>query len=353
MDTSIQEVTFDDRGACNFCREYDRRATGYAAPGAACKQELQRIVDGIKSRQRRRGYDAIIGLSGGLDSSYAAYVGTQVGLRLLGVHVDNGWDTEVSASNIQKIADGFDIPLVSITLPWEEFKELQVAFFRSGISNLEIPTDNVVPAALYEEAHKRRIYCLVGGNNFVTEGILPSSYGHSPRDLRFLKAIFAGHGNGSLGELPLLSLRWTVYLRFVRHLQMLPILNYVTYDVEEAKRVLAEEIGWEAYGRKHYESTFTRFFQGYILPTRFGIDKRRAHFSTLICSGQMSRDEALVEISKSPYPTEELTEQDKELVLTRLGLSNKEFEELMQLPHRTWKEYPNSARLLALWKRLR
>lgn len=341
MDSSTPGIGFDANGVCSYCREYDEKAARIVHTGLRAEEELKRLVKQIKGVGKGKPYDAMMGLSGGLDSSYAAYVAHQQGLRLLGVHVDNGWNAQVADDNMRNLAQRLDMPFRVIAPDAEEFKDIQLAFFRSSVPNIEIVTDHAIAAALYRLAAEEGIRYMISGGNVVSEGILPAGYGYHHLDLRHIKAIHRRFGTLKMKAYPTLSIKRTLYCLYVRGIRRVRILNLVPYNRKEAAVLLEDEIGWKPYYAKHYESIFTRFFQGYILPTKNGIDKRRAHLSTLICSGQISREEALQQMEQPPYPDPALLEQDRRTVLTKLGLSEQEFEGLMNQSPKGHFDYPN------------
>jgi N-acetyl sugar amidotransferase len=342
MDTSVPEIRFDEKGVCSFCREYEKRAPRVLPPLETRDRVFADTIRRIKKVGERGKYDCLVGLSGGLDSTYAAYLAVKAGLRPLGVHVDNGWNWDLAVRNIQNAVKKLGIDLITVVPNWEEFRDLQLSFVKASVRDIEIPTDHVLAASLYQAARERRVRYLVTGANFVSEGILPRSYGHFNRDLRYIKAIHRRFGTVPLRTLPLISIRGTLYNRYVRGIRLFRILDYAGYNKQAASTKMHDELGWDPYPGKHNESLFTRFFQCYILPVRFGIDKRRAHLSTLICSGQMSREAALAEMEKDPYPSEEMKQSDTAFVIQKLGLTSAEFEELMALPVRSFRDYPSS-----------
>jgi N-acetyl sugar amidotransferase len=343
MDTTDPEITFDEDGICNHCRKYDERAKNelyYNMPDS--KERLGRLVQKIKKDGEGKEYDCIIGVSGGRDSTTVAHIIKKLGLRPLAVHVDNGWDAELAVSNIEKTLKNLEIELYTRVLDWEEFKDLQISFLKASVANCEIPTDHAIVATLYRMAAQKKIKYILSGGNLVTEGIIPESWGYDAKDLKHIKAIHKKFGKTSLKNFPTLSfLDWFNYV-ILRGIKFIPILNYVKYDKKESRQILEKEIGWRDYGIKHGESIYTRFFQNYILFRKFHFDKRRAHLSTLVCSGQMTRDEALKEINIPPYQTEKEMREDKEYVTKKLGVTEKEFDGIMALPVKTYKDYPNN-----------
>ena len=346
MDTSVPDIEFDAGGQCNYCKHYHER-TGrelhYDEQGQAA---LAALIAKIKADGAGKPYDCVIGVSGGVDSTYVAYlVKRRFGLRPLAVHVDNGWNSELAVQNVTQTLRRLDIDLVTEVLDWEEFKDIQVAFLRAGIANAEIPTDHAIVAMMFRTAARAGVSYIITGSNIVTEAIMPESWMYSATDLRFLRAIRRQFGRVRPRTFPEISLRAFAYYILAKRIRYIPLLNYVPYIKEEAKREIQRELGWVDYGGKHNESTYTKFFQDYLLPRKFGIDKRRAHLSNLIMAGQLDRAEALRQIALPPGQPEELEEQ-RAYVLKKFGLSSAEFDEIMAAPPRSVDDYPNSTKLL-------
>ncbi|MBA7576798.1 hypothetical protein ES708_18640 [subsurface metagenome] len=342
MDTTDPEIVFDEAGVCNHCRKYVERAKRELYYDEAGEEKLKYIINKIKDEGKKKEYDCLIGVSGGLDSTMVAYTVKKLGLRPLAIHLDNGWDSDIAIDNIKNAVEKLDIKLKMVRCDWEEFKDLQLSFLRASVANAEIPTDHAIVALLYHTAAEKGIRYIISGGNIVTEAIMPKSWGYDPKDLKQIKGIHKRFGKIKLKTFPQLTLFDWVYYTFVKKIKFIPVLNYILYIKEVAKKLIEKELNWKDYGGKHYESVYTRFFQGYILPTKFGFDKRRAHLSTLICSNQISREEALKEMQRSPYPSEKMMEEDKKYVIKKLGLSEEEFEEIMSTPIKTYRDYPNN-----------
>jgi len=351
MDTSAKEISFDKKGVCNFCHYFDE----YVGPvlerarTEAGKKAFHQMLETIKRAGKGSSYDSILGLSGGMDSSYLAYLAVESGLRPLAVHVDMGWNSEVSEYNVKNLVSKLGLDLETVVVDFEEMRDLQLAFYKAAVKNCEIPQDHAYRAALYQVAAKYDIYYLLLGGNKATESVLPKSWGYNAADLRHLLAIHRRFGSQRLRQYPTLGF-WQRYLYypFVRKIREVRLLDYIPYNKQEAAALLAQRFGWQDYGLKHYESVLTRFFQGYYLPTKFGIDKRKAHLSSLILSEQISREEALEELKKPPYPSEEQLQADKAHIAQRLGLSLSEWEEILVLPPRKHEEFPSSRFLFEL-----
>jgi len=338
MDTTDPDIEFDKNGVCNHCTDWDKSAKKYVFTGKKGEQELSEIVDKIKEQGKNQGYDCIMGLSGGLDSTYIAYLAKKMGFRPLAVHLDNEWDSEIAVNNIKNIVKKLDFDLYTYTVDWNEFKDLQLAYLKASVIDIEVVTDHAIMAALYNIANERGIKYILIGSNIMTEGIMPRSWGYNKNDLINLKAIHNEFGAVRLKSYPVLGLSRKIHYQYIKNIKSLAILNYVPYVKEDVEKLVAQEFDWKNYGGKHCESIFTRFYQTYVLPRKFNIDKRKAHLSTLICSGQITRKEALKEIQKDLY-TEEDLKKDKEYVLKKLELTNEEFEKIMNLPIKSHFHY--------------
>ncbi len=352
MDTSDPEIQFDDHGRCNHCRRYDERAATEVFRGEKAAEQLAGLLRRIRQRRSHKEYDCIIGVSGGVDSTTVAYHVRRLGLRPLAVHLDNGWDSELAVCNIQRTLSVLEIDLHTHVIDWEEFRDLQLSFLRASVPNCEIPTDHAINAVLINTAIRMGIKYVLHGGNVATESIMPLAWGYYNQDLRHLRAIHKRFGSRKLRTMPQISLTRFVSAVLLRGVRYIPLLNYLEYNKAAAKKLIQDELNWRDYGGKHYESIFTRFFQGYILPAKFGFDKRRAHLSTLVCSGQMGRSEAMEEMEQDPYEHGELA-RDREFVIKKLGLSEHEFDAIMAAPPKKHEEYPSNRFFFQDLRRLR
>jgi len=341
MDTSDPEIQFNEQGHCNHCTAALDRMRRELLPPRERAAALSRLVAKIKNEGSNKEYDCVIGVSGGVDSTTTAYHVKKLGLRPLAVHFDNGWDSELAVDNIKLTVGALDIDLYTHVVDWEEFRDLQLCFLKASVANAEAPTDHGITALLFSAAQRHRVRFILSGSNLVTEAIMPIAWGHYNQDLRHLKSLHRRYGTLPLRTMPLISLATYLYSVFVAGIRQIPFLNYINYNKQDAKSLLSRELGWRDYAGKHYESVWTRFFQGYYLPAKFGVDKRRAHFSTLICSGQMSRDEAIRKIREPAY-TDELLRVDMQFVMKKFGLTRSAFDELMHTPLRRATDYPSN-----------
>lgn len=351
MDTSDPDITFDDRGHCNHCTDYVQRIGHLTYVGERSDRLLETTVERIRRAGQGRDYDCVIGISGGVDSCYAAYVLKRLGLRLLAVHMDNGWNSDTAVKNIKRVAQLLGIDYQSYVVDWEEFRDLQLAFLRASVPEIETPTDMAIPGALHEAAAEHGIRYVISGGNYVTEGILPAAWHYNAKDLRFLKAVHRRFGTGKLRTFPTFGYLDEAYYKLVKGIRILYPLNHVPYSKSAAMKLLQDELGWQDYGGKHYESRITGFVQSYVLPVKFDIDYRKATLSTQICAGEVTRDEALEELKKPSYDGARVA-KEKEYIAKKFELTLAELEEILASPPKSYRDYPNDKRKLELVYRI-
>lgn len=343
MDTSDPNISFNAAGVCSHCRRVEDHFAGKTwLPNEKGRAKLEEILTQIRRDGEGKDYDCIIGLSGGVDSSYLAWlVVKEFGLRPLAIHVDGGWNSEIAVHNIEQIIRKLDIDLYTEVVDWEEMRDLQRAYFRAGVSNQDVPQDHVFFAVLNDQAAKREIGYFLNGGNFATESILPTAWGHAAADSTNLNAI-----HKTYGEMPLKTYnRMTFFQNYVLYpyfhkLRKLRPLDYVPYDRDQAIAFIEANLNWRNYGDKHHESRWTRWYQAHYLPVKFGIDKRRAHLSSMIVAGAISRDEALVRMNEPIYDPEKLR-IDEDFVIKKLGISENEFRDIMRAPPRQHTDFAN------------
>lgn len=343
LDTSDNPlITFDKDGICNHCREYEQMISDYVFKGEKGKRLLNEIVDKIKDKGKNQEYDCIIGLSGGVDSSYTAYyVVKKLNLRPLVIHFDNGWNSELAVKNIENIVKKLNLDLYTYVVNWEEFKDIQLSLIKASVVDIELVTDHAILAVTNELARKNGIKYIISGGNLATESwSFPKHWIHDKYDWLNIKSIHNRFGTVKIKTFPHFSFLKKFYYYNILKIETIEILNYLDFNKGEAKELLKRDFDWKDYGGKHYESIFTKFYQAYILPVKFKIDKRKQHLSTLIGSGQLTREEAKQEMEKELYNNNQLR-ADKEYVIKKLGLSADEFEELMLLPVKKHTDYPN------------
>lgn len=343
MDTSVPDIVFDKDGICNYCTNAIEYGKLNYFPNEEGKKLLSNILDEIREDNKNSKYDCILGLSGGVDSSYLAHIASKEwDLRILAVHVNAGWNSEIAEANIEKIVNkNKNIDLYTYVVNWQEVRDLQLAYFKSGIANLDVPQDHVFFAQLYKRALKEKIKYILTGGNFASESICPDSWGYDAMDLLSLRSIHKKYGNMPLKSYTTLSFvaRTLVYPLIIKQKKIRP-LNYLQYNKEEAKELLKYEYNWVDYGMKHGESVFTKFFQNYWLPQRFGYDKRKSHFSSLIVSGYLKREEALNKLKEPLYDPLEL-QRDKEYICNKLEIKLEELENYFNAPKNTYRNYAN------------
>lgn len=350
MDTSDPLISFDEEGNCNHCTEYLGKWPKIMHEGEQGKKDLGELIDKARKSGKGKKYDVIMGLSGGMDSSYVAYNAKDFGLRILAVHLDNGWNSELSVKNIESCIKYANADLHTHVIDWEEFKNLQLAYLRAGVVDMEALTDHAIRSIIYKLTSKYKIEYNLSGSNFATEGILPNAWVYNKLDFKNIHSINERFGAKKIKTFPGMSLGKYIYYRAFAKIKPIDVLNYLDYNVDRAIFNMERDMGWKYYGGKHHESIFTKFYQGYILPVKFGIDKRTAHYSTLICSGNMTREEALLKLEKDIYNPSELAD-DIEYILKKFGLTESEFKMIMSaepVPHQT---YPNNAALFEFFKR--
>ncbi|TMP31451.1 N-acetyl sugar amidotransferase [Pseudoalteromonas rubra] len=354
MDTTDPDITFNVEGRCNHCLDAEQKLKNGWFPNEKGKRLLESTAKEIKSECANDPYDCIIGVSGGVDSSYLVYVAVELmGLRPLIVHVDAGWNSEIAVSNIEKLVKKYDLELFTYVVSWSEIRDLQVAYLRSSLANQDVPQDHAFFAKLYEFADRNKIKYVITGSNLTSESILPLSWGYSASDSTQIKAIFNKFGSGKLKTYPMMSFfKSKIYWPYMKKLKVVKPLDWINYDKNKAINFLEEHFGWVYYGGKHHESKWTKFFQAYYLVEKFGFDKRKAHLSSLIVAGQISRDEALKELEKPLYDQQELND-DKVYIANKLNLSLEEFDSLLALENKDYKDYPNEEKLHNFFRKVK
>ena len=323
------EITFDMSGVCNHCREYTIKEKQR-------KLEKTNLPWIIYEMKKQKPYNCLLGLSGGVDSSMCLHYLIEQGVKPLCFSVDNGWQTEIAQENIMRMVEGLKVPYYRYVIDIPKFKELQEAFIKAGLKNIEIPTDHILMATTYEMARKYRIKYIISGGNLATESIMPKSFGYEPRDLTHLKGVYKWATGKKLTGLPTISLFQYIWYRFVKKIKVVNLLDFYEYNRKEAIKLLSEKYGYRDYGEKHCESIFTKWFQNVYLPRKFVLDKRIPHLSSMINSAQITRDEALEEIKK---PLERVSEID-DYELGYVGAKN------------DYKDYPNSERWWKLFQKI-
>lgn len=347
------EIIFDKKGICNHCNIYDENVLKFYFGNDPKLSKFNTTIDKIKKNGENKKYDVLIGLSGGVDSTYVAYLCSKHKLRALVVHLDNGWNSELAVVNIKNILKitGFD--LYTHVINWSEFRDLQRSYFEANVVDIEALTDHAIFSIIQKIAIQKNIKYILSGSSITTEGRLPDSWVHNKGDHLNIKAIHNRFGTKKIKTFPLTNF----YLKKIKNklfkLNFIDILDYYPYDKEIAKSLIIKEFKWRDYGGKHYESVFTRFYQAYILPKKFDIDKRKSHYSTLICSGQISREEGLKLMNEALYSSKFLEKTDYEYVIKKLGFTKAEFDEYIkkpEIPHTHYRSVQNLIDKLVLIK---
>lgn len=347
MDTSDPQIFFDEKGECDFCTSFKEKIAPTWHTDERGHEELMRIAQKIKDDTKGKKYNCIIGVSGGVDSSYLTYIATKVmGLNPLLFSVDSGWNLNVAVENIERIVKVLDLDLYTEVVNWQEMKDLQLAFLKSQVPYQDAPQDHVIFAGLYNYAVKQGIKYVLTGGNYSTECVKPPFEWTYINDLTFIKDIHKKYGTMPLKTFPMCGmLKNRLFYRGIKGMKVVKPLDYVPYEQEAALRLLEKEFGYQRYKNKHYENIFTRWYEGYYLPKKFGYDKRRCYYSSLILTGQMTREEALEKIAENPYD-EKQAKEDQEYIAKKLGISAKEMEEIISGENKTWRDYKNQANML-------
>lgn len=341
MDTSDPSITFDEQGVCNHCRHFDQVTRREWFPNEEGARKWAAMADQIRLAGKGQEYDCILGLSGGVDSSYLALQVKDWGLRPLVVHVDAGWNSELAVANIEAVVKHCNFDLHTHVVDWEEMRDLHLAYLRAGISNQDVPQDHVFFSALYHFATTNRIRYILSGGNLATEGIFPGSWHGAAMDAINLKAIHRTFGERPLKTYSTISFfEYYFWYPLVKKMRTVRPLNFMPYDKDLAIEEMEKTMGWRSYGRKHGESLFTKLFQNHYLPKKFGYDKRLPHLSSLIVSGHITRDEALVKLQEPLYAPNEL-EIDISYFCKKLSISRAQFDEFLKPPGRDYSEFPN------------
>jgi len=341
MDTTDSMITFDEKGVCDHCNNFYTNILPNWHPDERGRKALQKIVDKIKRDVVGKDFDCIIGMSGGIDSSYLTYiVKDDFGLRPLVLHVDTGWNSQESVNNIEKLVGQLGLDLYTEVIDWEEMRDLQLAFFKSGVPHIDSPQDHAIFAIMYNFASNHKIKYILTGANFSTECVRnPIEWMYYQSDPIQLKDIHSKFGKRPLVNFPLTNILWhKVYLRYIKGIRVVRPLDYIPYIKEDAVDFLVENFGWQNYPQKHFESRFTKFYEGYWLPKKFGYDTRKVQFSSLILTKQMTRKEALEKLSQPSYD-EHTIAQDFEYIATKLGISVSELQGYMNVSNKSYKDY--------------
>lgn len=346
MDTTAGDITFDDVGACSYCSEFTARVHSSQNEELREFGSLERFVKTVKANGRGKEYDCVVGVSGGVDSSYALLLTVRHGLRPLAVHLDNGWNSELASHNIANLVTRLGVDLFTHVIDWEENRDLQRSFFKANVVDIELLMDNAMLAVNYQQAARYGLRYILSGTNTATEGLMmPGLWNHNKLDVRNIRSIHRRFGSVRIKTHPLFSTVDRIWYGTVRRIRWFKFLNLINYVKADALEELRREVGYKPYPYKHYESVFTRFYQAYILPRKFGYDKRRVHLSALVVTGQMTREQALTMLEESPYPDPQQEAQDLLFVKKKLGFTDESFEAYLQEPAIPHTDYGSEKRL--------
>lgn len=345
MDTSDPGITFDSNGNCNHCSEFINKRAHFSYQGELSDTMLSELLRSMKAAGRNKKYDCIVGLSGGVDSSFAAWKAKELGLRVLGVHLDNGWNSIEANQNIRNIATKLHIDYECVVLDWQEFKQIQVAFLRASVPEADTPTDIAILAILHKMAAKHGVKYILSGGNFATEGILPKHWHYNAKDLRYFKHICSNFGPVKLRSFPTFGFVKEAYYKLFKGIKMIYFLNYLPFDKTQSISLLREKLDWKEYGGKHYESKYTGFIQSYYLYNKFNIDYRRATLSSQICAGTIRRDDALDMLKNKPY-VEDCVLVEMKYIAKKLDFSDEKFNALLMDEPHWYTHFPNDEKRL-------
>ena len=346
MDTSDSKISFNDEGVCDHCQTFYAKILPNWDTSEKGEAKLIKLLDQIKKEGKNKDFDCIMGMSGGIDSSYLLYIMKEkYNLRPLVFHVDAGWNSQIAVNNIERLVDGLNLDLYTEVINWEEMKDLQLAYFKSGVPHIDTPQDHAFFAMMYKFAEKHKIKHILTGGNYSTECVRnPIEWMYYQSDSIQLKDIYKKFGKNLLNSFPITNILWhKIYLPYIKKIKLLRPLDYIPYHKEKAMQLLVDKFGYQKYSQKHFESRFTQFYESYWLFKRFGYDTRKVQYSSLILTKQMARDEALERLKKLPYD-EQIIKNDFEYISNKLSISVDELQGYMDMEKKTYKDYKSQNR---------
>lgn len=341
MDTTDSNIIFDEQGICDHCNTFKSEIEPFWQTNENGKLQLEEIVSKIKKESKDKDFDCLMGMSGGIDSSFLLYkMVTEFGLRPLVFHVDAGWNSQIAVNNIERLVDGLGLDLYTEVINWEEMKDLQLSFIKSGVPHIDVPQDHAFFATMYKFASKYKIKTILTGGNYSTECVRnPLEWMYYQSDSIQLRDIHKIYGSGNLKDYPVTNILWhKIWLPYIKGIKLIRPLDYIPYNKDEAMQILVDKFGYQKYPQKHFESRFTRFYEGYWLPQRFGYDTRKVQYSSLILTNQMTREEALESLKTPPYSQDQVKE-DFEYVSNKLGITKEELWGYFNSPKKTFTDY--------------
>ena len=350
MDTTDSNISFDENGLCDHCNTFFKEIKPNWHTDERGDQEIKKIVKKIKKEGKRKDFDCIMGMSGGIDSSYLLYLAVKkLGLRPLVFHVDAGWNSQEAVNNIEKMVDQLGLDLYTEVIDWEEMKDLQLSYFKAGVSNIDTPQDHSFFATMYKFANKHNVKYILTGGNYSTECVRnPLEWMYYQSDSIQLKDIYKKYGTGKLKNFPITNILWhKIYLPFIKGIKLIRPLDFMEYDKEAATKFLVDEFGYQRYPQKHFESRFTKFYESYWLPEKFGYDTRKVQYSSLILTKQMSREEAIEKLRLPAYNTETIKDEF-EYIATKLGISVEELQGYMDQPNKKNSEFKSQESIYSI-----
>ncbi len=345
MDTTDPQIQFDEAGICNHCTAYLQKRKELQALKKLGAEHLEEVIKKIKRKGKNKKYDVLLGISGGVDSCYVAYLLKKLGIRILLAHMDNGWNSYEATMNIKNVAKKLGFDYESFVLDWDEFKDTQLAFLKASVVEADTPTDVAIQGALHRIAAKNGIKYIISGGNLATEGILPKLWHYDARDTKYFNHIQKTFGTKKLRKFPQFGFQTEIYYKLIKGIKNIYLLNYIDYNKSDAIRILQEKLDWRNYGEKHHESHFTKFVQSYLLPKKFDLDYRKATLSSQICAGEKTREQAIKELETPPY-NELNIEKEKDYIAKKLEITREELNRIIRLPGKYYYEYPNDEKKL-------
>jgi N-acetyl sugar amidotransferase len=347
MDTSVSDITFDEKGICNYCSDFLKNSGSILEIDTVeQRQKLEALIAAVKKSGKGKKYDCIVGVSGGVDSSWALVQAVKHGLRPLAVHMDNGWNSELAQNNIANLVRALGVDLYTHVIDWEEYKNLMLAFLEADVIDVELLYDNAMFGLNYFQANKYGIKYILSGMNTTSEGMaIPRSWNWHKFDKKNIVEIGKRFRNVKIDTFPAIGTIYFIYSKYVKGIQWVPFPDYFKFNKVDVMKMLEAEYGYKPYPYKHYESIFTRYYQGYLLPIKFNVDKRRVHLGTLVAAGQLSRDLAIRDLEDIAYETQAQLEQDEQYFLKKMGWSKKDLEDYLARPEQPHSAYPSEKHL--------